>query len=135
MSRVLHRLIQYMLAGYFVLTLFNGISLPSNYIYLFSTFFIFSLAIFSSSLILNFLTIRENFITSLLMSSLLIIGVFFAMEAFMPGFTLEVYTFEGIETGNFVIHSFEVSKVINIVAGSMTYSFVTSILNVLDKNS
>lgn len=134
MGKALSRLIQYCLVGYFVLTIFEGITLPTSYIYLTATFILFAMAIFLSSAILNFLTIKENFITAFLMTTILCIGVFFFMEAFMTGFEIETYQFEGINTGNLVIHPFEVTKVLTMVFGSLLYSSVTSILNVLDKS-
>ncbi len=118
MSRILKKLIQFLLVGYFVFNIF-----------------IFSFTIFLSSIILNFLTIKENFITTLLMSTLLCIGVFFLVEGFMPGFKIETYTFEGLDTGNLVINSFEVTKVLTMIFASVTFSFITSILNVLEKNA
>ena len=98
-------------------------------------FIFFAIAIFLSSIILGFLTIKENFITTFLMSTLLCIGVFFLMEGFMPGFKIEVYTFEGLNTGNLVVNPFEVTKILTMVFASTSYAFITSILNVLEKTS
>ena len=69
------------------------------------------------------------------MSTLLCIGVFFLMEGFMPGFKIEVYTFEGLNTGNLVVNPFEVTKILTMVFASTSYAFITSILNVLEKTS
>jgi len=135
MSRILKKLIQFLLVGYFVFNIFKGFVLPTNYIYIIALFLIFSFTIFLSSIILNFLTIKENFITTLLMSSLLCIGVFFLVEGFMPGFQIEQYTFEGLDTGNLVVNSFEVTKILTMIFASVTFSFITSILNVLEKNA
>ena len=85
MGKFLTRLIQSMLVGYFVLTVVGGISLPANLIYLIVTFILLSTTVFLSSVLLNFLTIRENFVTSFLMCTILCIGVFFLMDGFMPG--------------------------------------------------
>lgn len=134
MGKVLSRLIQYCLVGYFVLTIFEGITIPTNYLYLTATFLILSSSVFLSSAILNFLTIKENFITVFLMTTILCIAVFFFMEAFMIGFEIEVYKFEGINMGNLVIQPFEVTKVLTMIFGSLLYSSVTTILNVLDKS-
>ena len=135
MGRILKKLIQFLLVGYFIFNIFKGFILPTNYVYIISLFFIFSFTIFLSSIILNFLTIKENFITTLLMSTLLCIGVFFLVEGFMPGFQIEPYTFEGLDTGNLVINSFEVSKILTMVFASVAFSFITSILNVLEKTA
>jgi hypothetical protein len=109
--------------------------MPTNPIYLISCLLILSITVFLSSGILNFLTIRENFITNFIMTSLLCFGGFFLIQQFMPGFNIEEYTFEGISTGNLVIHSFPVTVLITMVFGSVSYSFLSSILKVLEKSS
>lgn len=135
MAKILKRILIYILVSYFVLTMFKGIELPTSYLYLFASFFGFTLAIFLSSALLSFLTIKENFITNFVMSTLLCIGVFFLLDTFMPGFSIKVYRFEGLDTGNLVINSFDVTKTITMIAVSVVYSIFTSILNVLEKNT
>lgn len=135
MGKFLKNLIQYMLCGYFVLTIFRGITMPTNPVYLISCLLILSITVFLSSGILNFLTIRENFITNFIMTSLLCFGGFFLIQQFMPGFNIEQYSFEGINTGNLVIHSFPVTVLITMIFGSVSYSFLSSILKVLEKSS
>ena len=135
MSKILKKLIQFLLVGYFIFNIFRGFVLPTNYAYLLAIFIFFAFAIFLSSIILGFLTIKENFITTFLMSTLLCIGVFFLMEGFMPGFEIEAYTFEGLDTGNLVINPFEVTKILTMVFASTSYALITSVLNVLEKSS
>lgn len=135
MSMILKKLIQFLLVGYFIFNMFKGFVLPTNYLYLVAIFVIFAIAIFLSSIILGFLTIKENFITTFLMSTLLCIGVFFLMEGFMPGFEIEVYKFDGLNTGNLVINPFEVTKILTMVFASISYALSTSVLNVLEKTS
>ncbi|HNW23797.1 MAG TPA: hypothetical protein PKH06_03525, partial [Candidatus Dojkabacteria bacterium] len=91
MKKFLRNLIQYMLGGFLVLSLLRGVSIPTNGIYLIATLFIFAITVFLASAILNFLTIRENFITSFIMTLLLGVGAFFLIQQFMPGFNIEVY--------------------------------------------
>ncbi|HNW23610.1 MAG TPA: hypothetical protein PKH06_02505, partial [Candidatus Dojkabacteria bacterium] len=84
---------------------------------------------------INFLTIRENFITSFIMTLLLGVGTFFLIQQFMPGFNIEVYEFEGINTGNLVIHPFTITVLITMVIGSFSHSLISSIFKVLEKTS
>lgn len=135
MKRFLKKLIEYMLVIYFVLTIFNGIVLPQSLVYILSTFSLFAIAVFLSSALLGFLTIKENFLTKFVMSSLLCFGVFYLIVIFMPGFQIEEYVFEGIDTGSLVINSFNVTEILTMVFGSITYSLITSLLGVLEKSS
>lgn len=135
MKKFLRNLIQYMLGAFLVLSLLRGVSIPTNSIYLIATLVILAITVFLSSAILSFLTIRENFITSFIMTSLLGIGAFFLIQQFMPGFNIEEYTFEGINTGNLVIHPFTITVLITMVIGSLSNSFISSIFKVLEKTS
>lgn len=135
MSKFLRNLIQYMLAAYFVLSIYKGITLPVNPVYLISSLLILSILVFLSTVILNFLTIKENFITNFIMTTLLCIGGFFLLQEFMPGFSIEEYTFSGINTGSLVIHQTQITVIITMVIGSVTHSFISSILKVLEKSS
>jgi hypothetical protein len=131
----LKRVIEYMLASYLVLTLFENITLPENTIYYFSCFFLLSFVTFISSFILSFLTIKKNILTLFLMSSILCIGVFLLFNAFLPGFFIQESSFEGFNTTNLVINSFEVTPIITIVLSSISYSFLTTVMNLLEKTS
>lgn len=135
MKKFLRNLIQYMLGGFLVLSLLRGVSIPTNGIYLIATLFILAITVFLASAILNFLTIRENFITSFIMTLLLGVGTFFLIQQFMPGFNIEVYEFEGINTGNLVIHPFTITVLITMVIGSFSHSLISSIFKVLEKTS
>ncbi len=135
MKKFFRLLLQYMLATYFVITIFKGVQLPSNYIYLIASLIAVSLSAFLSSTILNFLTIKENFITSLIMTTLLSFGVFFVLQEFMPGIKLIDYTFEGINSGKLLIHSFVVTPIISMGILGLTFSFLASLIKAFEKSS
>lgn len=135
MKKFFRLLLQYMLATYFVITIFKGVQLPSNYIYLIASLIAVSLSAFLSSTILNFLTIKENFITSLIMTTLLSFGVFFVLQEFMPGIKLIDYTFEGINSGKLLIHSFVVTPIISMGILGFTFSFLASLIKAFEKSS
>ena len=128
-------LIQFMLVSYFILTLFKGIVMPVNPLYLVASLMVLSIGMLMVSPILRFLTIKENFITTILMSSLILLGMFFLLEFFMTGFYIEAYTFEGIDLGSLIINSFEMTPIISMVFASITASFLGSLLFVLEKSS
>ena len=135
MKKFFRLLIQYMLATYFVITIFKGVSIPTNYIYLIASLIGVSLSAFLSTTILNFLTIKENFLTSLLMTTLLCFGVFFILQEFMPGFVISDYTFEGINSGKIAIHSFVVTPVISMGILGFAFAFIGSMIKAFEKNS
>ncbi|HRX43780.1 MAG TPA: hypothetical protein P5059_00815 [Candidatus Dojkabacteria bacterium] len=135
MKKFFRLLLQYILATYFVITIFKGVQLPSNYIYLIASLIAVSLSAFLSSTILNFLTIKENFITSLIMTTLLSFGVFFVLQEFMPGIKLIDYTFEGINSGKLLIHSFVVTPIISMGILGFTFSFLASLIKAFEKSS
>ncbi len=135
MTKFLRNLIQYMLSAYFVLTVYKGITLPTNPVYLISSLLILSILVFLASAILNFLTIKVNLITNFLMTSLLCVGGFFLLQEFLPGFNIEEYAFEGINTGSLVIHPFPVTVLISMIMGSVTHSLICSTLKLLEKSS
>ncbi len=135
MKKFFRLLIQYMLATYFVVTIFKGVQIPTNSIYLIATLIGVSFSAFFSTIIINFLTIRENFITSLLMTTLLTFGTFYILQEFMPGFNISNYSFEGIISGKIVIQSFEVTPVISMVILGFAFSFIASMIKAFEKNS
>lgn len=135
MKKFFRLLLQYMLATYFVITICKGVAIPTNYIYLIASLIGVSLSAFISTIILNFLTIRENFITSLLMTTLLCFGVFFILQEFMPGFVISEYTFEGVTSGKIAIHSLVVTPVISMSILGFAFAFIGALIKAFEKNS
>ena len=135
MKKFLGNLIQFMLSGYFVLSIFKGITLPENSRYFVACLIMISTGVFLSTLILKFLTIKENFLTSFLMILILSIGISFLLQEFMPGFNISEYTFEGFSSGSITIKSFLVTPIISMVLLSVTHALISSLLKVFEKNS
>lgn len=135
MSKFLKNLIQFMLVSYLVLTLFKGIQAPESPIYLIASLAILSFGMLLVSPILKFLTVRENFITTMIMSSLICIGMFFLLDSFMTDFYIESYTFEGMDMGSIVINGFEMTPIITMISAAVSTSFLGSLLFVLEKSS
>ncbi|OGC36440.1 hypothetical protein A2369_01495 [candidate division WS6 bacterium RIFOXYB1_FULL_33_15] len=135
MGNFIKKLIQFMLVAYLVLTAFKGIDTPDNILYLIASLFLFAMGIFLSVALLRFLTIRVNFLTTFVMSSLISFGIFFLLKEFMTGMFIETYTFEGLNAGSIIINSFEMTPILTMGAGAVIISFISSILNVLEKSS
>jgi hypothetical protein len=135
MKKFIKNLVQFLLVSYLVVTLFEGIQLPENLVYVISSLVILSFGMLMASPIIKFLTIKENFITFFLMSSLILTGLFFLLDIFMTGFYIEAYTFEGMEMGTLIINSFEVVPILTMTLCSICSSFLGSLLYTLEKTS
>ena len=135
MKKSLKSLIVYVLISYFVLSLFNeGIKLPENFSYLILTLLIISFTIMIACPLLNFLTVKCKFPTFILMSTILLIGVFYGLKLFMIDFYIDQYTFEGVNLGFVQIESFEVVPIFSIGIFSFCISFLTTLYRELDGN-
>ena len=134
MKEFIKNLFLNILISYFVLSIFKGIALPSNEVYLIATLVIFSFGLLIASPLINFLTVRENFMTRFVMSSLISIGFLFLLKIFMIDFEISSYTFEGLNMGNVVINSFDITPIIAIVFVGILSSFISSTFFVLEKS-
>jgi hypothetical protein len=129
----LRSLLVYTLIIYFVLSIFGkGISLPENPTYLILTILMLSFTVMISCPLLSFLTVKCKFPTFLLMTTLLLIGIFYVLKLFMIDFYIDSYTFEGLELGTMQIKSFEVVPMLSIVLLSVVCSFFCAIYRELD---
>jgi len=135
MKKFIKNLIQFLLVSYLVLTLFKGIQLPENVVYVIASLVILSFGMLMASPIIKFLTIKENFITFFLMSSLLLTGLLFLLDIFMTGFHIVAYTFQGMEMGTLIINSFEVVPILTMALCALCSSFIGSLLYTLEKSS
>jgi hypothetical protein len=96
------------------------------------TILILALTVLISEPLLKFLTIKVNFLTMFLMSSLLLIGVFFLLKLFMTGFYINEYTFKEISIGTLNISSFVVKPTLTIIFSSITSALFCSTFKSLD---
>lgn len=133
MKGTIKTILVYFFIIFFVSKMFSqGLILPSNFTYLVATFLILVLTVLIVSPLLNFLTIKSKFPTFFLMSSIVLIGIFFLMKTFMIDFYIEPYLFKGLDFGSIQINSFLVTPVITILAASITSSFFCAIYKELD---
>lgn len=68
------------------------------------------------------------------MTSLLLVGVFFALKLFMIDLYIEQYTFESVNLGFVQIESFEVIPIISIIIFSISIGFLSTLYRELDSN-
>lgn len=133
MKQFIKSLFVYFFILYFVIGLFNkGIVLPTTSLYLVITLLILTFTVVISGPLLKFLTVKSNLFTHLIMSSILLIGVFFLLKIFMTGLYINTYVFTGVTWGTLEIASFTVSPTVSIIAVSIVSSLICSIYKELD---
>lgn len=135
MKDSLKNIFVYALIAYVASVMFSaGIILPEIPAYLLMTVLILSFTTMMACPFLGFLTIKCNLVTSWLMSSILLIGIFYVLQLFMVDFYIESFVFEGFSLGNVVINSFDVSPLLTMIFASVTCGFMSSLYMELDRN-
>lgn len=133
MKNFLKSLIAYFALVFCSVSLFaKGIVLPESSLYFSATLLILTFTILIAEPLLKFLTVKVNFITMFLMSSLLLVGVFFLLKIFMTDFYINEYTFEEMTLGTLQITSFVVKPTLTIIAASLTSAFFCATFRGLD---
>ena len=133
MKNFLKSLIAYFALVFLAVSLFDkGIVLPESGLYFAATLLILTLTILIAEPLLKFLTVRVNFITMFLMSSLLLIGVFFLLKIFMTDFYINEYTFEEMTLGPLKVTSFVVKPTLTIISASLTSALFCATFRGLD---
>jgi len=79
------------------------------------------------------LTVKCNFITFLLMGTLILTGVLLLMNLIMVGFTVNEFQFAGLKLGNVQINEFKVIPLVSIAIASFLASLLTAIYKELDR--
>ena len=82
---------------------------------------------------LNFLTIKCNFITFLLMGTILLSGATYLMKLFMIDFAINDFVFTEMKLGTIQINEFLVSPIISVCVTSFFTSFLVGIYKELDR--
>ena len=123
-----------MLVLFFVLSLFgDAFQLPDSFLYLFLTLLAGGIGLLVACPILNFLTIKCNFITFLLMGTLLLTAILYLMNLVMTGFVVNEFMFQGLQLGSLQINEFNVIPIVSIAVASLLTSFITAIYKELDR--
>ena len=107
--------------------------MPDNAIYYIATLFVLSTAIMITKPFLKFMTIKINFLTYFLMSTLLLVGVFFLLKVFMTGFFIQTSSFNGINWDFLQINGFDMIPILTIGLTSILSAFLSSLFYTLEK--
>jgi len=134
MKKGLFDLILYIFSFVFVMLFFPSVKLPSDVAYLSSALILIGLGVMLSKPLLTFLTVKAVFLTRLIAVTLILFGVIFALETFLPGFFVEKLVFTETDLGFLSLKSFEFDKIGTIVMLSFLTAFVSSIVKLLQES-
>ncbi len=133
MRKGLFDLILYIFSFVFVLLFFPSVKLPSESAYLFLSLIIVGLGIMFSKSLLVFLTVKVVFLTRFLAITLILFGIVFALETFLPGFFVEKLVLEETDLGLLSLKSFEFDKIGVVVLLSLSTALVSSLVKLLQE--
>ena len=133
MKKGLFDIILYIFSFVFVMLFFPSVQLPSDPIYLFATLILVGAGVALSKHVLVFLTVKVVFLTRLLAITLILFGVFFALETFLPGFLVDKLVFQETDLGWLSLKSFEFDKIGTMVLLSFSTAFVSSLVKLLQE--
>ncbi len=123
-----------MLILYFFMSLFNqAYHLPESFLYLFVILLIGGIVLRGVCPFLNFLTVKCNFITFVLMGTILLGGILYVLKMFMVDFAIEEFVFQELKLGTLQINEFTFTPILSIVCVSLLTSLLTGIYKELDR--
>ena len=122
------------LVFYLTTNVFTGIVMPIISVYAIATLLVLSIGINMSKPFLNFLTIKSNFLTYFLMSSLITIGITFLLKIFMTGFFIETSQFAGLSFDFLEIKGFEINGILTIICFTALASIISTVFYLLNKS-
>ena len=134
MGSYFKNLLLLLLVFYFTTAVFSGVVMPSLVVYFIATLIVLSIGVMITKPFLNFLTIKVNFLTYLLMSTLVTIGITFLLKIFMTGFFIESSEFTGVNFDFLQLNGFEITPIFTIILFSLTSAFISAIFYTLDKS-
>lgn len=125
----------YILISYVVLDLLSlGIKLPGSSLYLFLVLLVLVISILMVCPLLGFLTVKCQFPTFFLMSTILLAGSLYLLKLFMVDFYIEEFMFGSMELGSIYIKEFSVNPLLSIAFASVGISFLAGLYRELDVN-
>mgnify|MGYP006910665151 CR=1 FL=1 len=134
MAKYLKNLLLFLLIFFFTTSIFTGIIMPEISLYFFSTLFVLSMSVMMTEPFLKFLTIKINFLTYWLMSTLILIGISFLLKIFMTGFFIENSQFAGVSFNFLEIKGFEINPILTIILFSIVSGIISTLFYVLEKS-
>lgn len=114
---------------------FSGLTLPTDILYRWGTLLALSFGVMLHKPILKFLTVKINFLTYFVTVFLLIAGVIYGLEIFIPNLYIESSSFEGFDMQVLTINAFNVSAFGTLLGFSMVSAIISGVLEFLKRSS
>lgn len=114
---------------------FEGLSFPKDFMYGVVTLLALSFGVMLYRPILKFLTVKVNFLTYFITAFLLISGVMYGLELFIPELYINSSSFKEVNLQLITINAFTVSQVGTLLGFSMVSAFISGMLDSLRKSS
>ncbi|HNZ70917.1 MAG TPA: hypothetical protein PKJ86_02885 [Candidatus Dojkabacteria bacterium] len=130
-KRLFYKIIVGAMVFAFVIIVAGGVVLPVNILYLLATIFGVAFAIQLHEPILKFLTIRVGFVSQMIMSSLLIIGILYLFNYLMPEFTIVGLPVNSQTLGVISIKGFILGEIETIICISLLTGLINTFLDYL----
>lgn len=130
-KRLFYKIIVGAMVFAFVIIVAGGVVLPVNILYLLATIFGVAFAMQLHEPILKFLTIRVSFVSQMIMSSLLIIGVLYLFNYLMPEFTIVGLPINSQTLGVISIKGFILGEIETIICISLLTGLINTFLDYL----
>jgi len=130
-KRLFYKIIVGAMVFAFVIIVAGGIVLPVNILYLLATIFGVAFAMQLHEPILKFLTIRVGFVSQMIMSSLLIIGILYLFNYLMPEFTIVGLPVNSQTLGVISIKGFILGEIETIICISLLTGLINTFLDYL----
>lgn len=133
MGKILYSLLLNLIILSATFNFVDGVTLPTTLLYLVMAFFGLAVGLMLEKPALKFLTVSRNFLTSTLMSALILFGIMYLMDTVLPQIAFESMTFNGFDIGALTINSFELTKLTTMALASILAAGTASLLTALKR--
>ncbi len=130
-KRVLYNLIIQSAISYLVISFFPNITLPTSTGYFIAFLLMITLSLSFAGNLLRFLTIRNNFLTYILASTVCISIALFLAQTLLPGFLIDPLIINTMSIGSIIIKETALDMPFNLIIVGFAVSLFISFLNFL----
>ncbi len=130
-KRVLYNLIIQSAISYLVISFFPNITLPTSTGYFIAFLLMITLSLSFAGNLLRFLTIRNNFLTYILASTVCISIALFLAQTLLPGFLIDPLVINTMSIGSIIIKETALDMPFNLIIVGFAVSLFISFLNFL----
>lgn len=133
MKKILFSFLLNILIFSFVFSLFIGVRLPKDILYLIGVYSALSVGLMLQRPLLKFLTVKNNLLTYWLSSSIIALGVFYLLISFAPGLTIVDSVIAQTTFGPVTIHQIAMDKMLTMIVSVLLAGLISGIMEGLKK--